>query len=81
MVDPEFKIRLLEAEKAALGYPCSSKVLSVFQAMENRMVDRQRGKHILEVQIASGGVIDPTRGMPSRIQLETYCSTASAVGT
>lgn len=72
IVDPEFKIRLLEAEKAALGYPCSSKVLSVFQAMENRMVDRQRGKHILEVQIASGGVIDPTRGIrvPPEIALQ-----------
>ena len=72
MVDPEFKIRLLEAEKAALGYPCSSKVLSVFQAMENRMVDRQRGKHILEVQIASGGVIDPTRGIrvPPEVALQ-----------
>ncbi|XP_068816592.1 dystonin isoform X10 [Capricornis sumatraensis] len=72
VVDPEFKIRLLEAEKAALGYPCSSKVLSVFQAMENRMVDRQRGKHILEVQIASGGVIDPTRGIrvPPEIALQ-----------
>ncbi|XP_020735302.2 dystonin isoform X17 [Odocoileus virginianus] len=72
VVDPEFKIRLLEAEKAALGYPCSSKMLSVFQAMENRMVDRQRGKHILEVQIASGGVIDPTRGIrvPPEIALQ-----------
>ncbi|KAM6186017.1 dystonin isoform 5-T5 [Rhynchocyon petersi] len=63
VVDSEFKIRLLEAEKAALGYPCSSKILSVFQAMENRMLDRQKGKHILEAQIASGGIIDPVRGI------------------
>ncbi|KAJ8787618.1 hypothetical protein J1605_022933 [Eschrichtius robustus] len=72
VVDPEFKIRLLEAEKAALGYPCSSKTLSVFQAMENRMLDRQRGKHMLEVQIASGGVIDPVRGIrvPPEIALQ-----------
>ncbi|XP_059795009.1 dystonin isoform X25 [Balaenoptera ricei] len=72
VVDPEFKIRLLEAEKAALGYPCSSKTLSVFQAMENRMLDRQRGKHMLEVQIASGGVIDPVRGIrvPPEVALQ-----------
>ncbi|XP_004696397.1 dystonin isoform X7 [Echinops telfairi] len=63
VIDPEFKIRLHEAEKAALGYPYSAKILSVFQAMENRMLDRQKGKHILEAQIASGGVIDPVRGI------------------
>uniref|UniRef100_A0A8C8WVW7 Dystonin n=1 Tax=Panthera leo TaxID=9689 RepID=A0A8C8WVW7_PANLE len=63
VIDPEFKIRLLEAEKAALGYSYSSKTLSVFQAMENRMLDRQKGKHMLEAQIASGGVIDPVRGI------------------
>ncbi|VTJ59256.1 Hypothetical predicted protein [Marmota monax] len=72
VVDPEFRIRLLEAEKAVLGYPYSSKTLSVFQAMENRMLDRQKGKHILEAQIASGGVIDPVRGIrvPPEIALQ-----------
>ncbi|XP_011373310.1 dystonin isoform X1 [Pteropus vampyrus] len=72
IVDPDFKIRLLEAEKAALGYSCSSKTLSVFQAMENRMLDRQKGKHILEAQIASGGIIDPVRGIrvPPEIALQ-----------
>lgn len=63
IVDPEFRNRLLEAEKAVLGYSHSSKTLSVFQAMENRMLDRKKGKHILEAQIASGGVIDPVRGI------------------
>lgn len=72
VVEPEFKVRLLEAEKAALGYPCASKVLSVFQAMENRMLDRQRGKHTLEAQIACGGVIDPVRGIrvPAEVALQ-----------
>ncbi|XP_049750767.1 dystonin isoform X16 [Elephas maximus indicus] len=72
IVDPEFKIRLLEAEKAVLGYSYSSKTLSVFQAMENRMLDRQKGKHILEAQIASGGIIDPVRGIrvPPEIALQ-----------
>ncbi|XP_058410106.1 dystonin isoform X19 [Diceros bicornis minor] len=72
VIDPKFKVRLLEAEKAALGYSYSSKTLSVFQAMENRMLDRQKGKHILEAQIASGGVIDPVRGIrvPPEIALQ-----------
>lgn len=72
VIDSEFKIRLLEAEKAALGYSHSSKTLSVFQAMENRMLDRQKGKHILEAQIASGGVIDPVRGIrvPPEVALQ-----------
>ncbi|KAH0504015.1 Dystonin [Microtus ochrogaster] len=69
IVDPEFRNRLLEAEKAVLGYTHSSKTLSVFQAMENRMLDRKKGKHILEAQIASGGVIDPVRGI--RVPPET----------
>ncbi|KAM8776728.1 dystonin isoform 7-T7 [Rhynchonycteris naso] len=72
VIDPEFKIRLLEAEKAALGYSYNSKMLSVFQAMENRVLDRQKGKHILEAQIASGGIIDPVRGIriPPEIALQ-----------
>ncbi|KAM7137064.1 dystonin isoform 13-T13 [Molossus nigricans] len=72
IIDPEFKIRLLEAEKGALGYLCNSKTLSVFQAMENRVLDRQKGKHILEAQIASGGIIDPVRGVriPAEVALQ-----------
>lgn len=69
VVDPEFRNRLLEAEKAVLGYSHTSATLSVFQAMENRMLDRKKGKHILEAQIASGGVIDPVRGI--RVPPET----------
>lgn len=42
IVDPEFRNRLLEAEKAVLGYSHASKTLSVFQAMENRMLDRKK---------------------------------------
>ncbi|KAM6166495.1 dystonin isoform 8-T8 [Erethizon dorsatum] len=72
VVDPEFRTRLLEAEKAALGYSYSSQTFSVFQAMENRVLDRQKGKHILEAQIASGGIIDPVRGIrvPAEIALQ-----------
>uniref|UniRef100_A0A8D2QKF1 Dystonin n=1 Tax=Zonotrichia albicollis TaxID=44394 RepID=A0A8D2QKF1_ZONAL len=55
--------QLLEAEKAVLGYCCSGKVLSVFQAVEAQLLERQKGKNILEAQIACGGVIDPVRSV------------------
>uniref|UniRef100_A0A8D0L552 Uncharacterized protein n=1 Tax=Sphenodon punctatus TaxID=8508 RepID=A0A8D0L552_SPHPU len=63
LVDHEFKSRLLEAEKAVLGYYFSGKTLSVYQAIEARLLERQKGKNILEAQIASGGVIDPVRSV------------------
>ncbi|KAM6086552.1 dystonin isoform 19-T19 [Theristicus caerulescens] len=69
LADNEFKSRLLEAEKAVLGYRCSGKVISVYQAMEARLLERQKGKNILEAQIASGGVIDPVRSV--RVPPET----------
>ncbi|XP_039384228.1 dystonin isoform X4 [Mauremys reevesii] len=63
LVDHEFKGRLLEAEKAVLGYYCSGKIISVYQAIEARILERQKGKNILEVQVASGGIIDPVRSV------------------
>ncbi|KAM6433839.1 desmoplakin-like [Rhynochetos jubatus] len=69
LADNEFKSRLLEAEKAVLGYGCAGKVMSVYQAMEARLLERQKGKNILEAQIASGGVIDPVRSV--RVPPET----------
>ncbi|XP_053917264.1 plectin-like [Cuculus canorus] len=69
LADNEFRSRLLEAEKAVLGYSCSGKVISVYQAMEARLLERQRGKNILEAQIACGGVIDPVRSV--RVPPET----------
>ncbi|KAM6083188.1 uncharacterized protein VSU04_003194 [Chlamydotis macqueenii] len=69
LADNEFKSRLLEAEKAVLGYCSSGKVISVYQAIEARLLERQKGKNILEAQIASGGVIDPVRSV--RVPPET----------
>ncbi|XP_041420655.1 plectin isoform X22 [Xenopus laevis] len=63
IVDQEFKEKLLESEKAILGYLHSGKRLSVFQAIEARLLERQKGKRILEAQIATGGVIDPVRSI------------------
>lgn len=63
LVDHEYKNRLLEAEKAVVGYQFSGKKLSVYEAIESRLLERQKGKNILEAQIASGGVIDPVRSV------------------
>lgn len=61
--DQEFKEKLLEAEKAVIGYIHSGKIISVFQAIEARLLERQKGKRILEAQIATGGVIDPIKSI------------------
>ncbi|XP_015263783.1 PREDICTED: dystonin isoform X1 [Gekko japonicus] len=63
LVDHEYKSRLLEAEKAVLGYQFSGKKLSVYEAIETRLLERQKGKNIIEAQIACGGIIDPVRSV------------------
>ncbi|XP_066460132.1 dystonin isoform X6 [Eleutherodactylus coqui] len=63
IADREFKEKLLEAEKAVLGYIYCGKKLSVFEAIEARLLERQKGKRILEAQIATGGVIDPVKSI------------------
>lgn len=58
---PEFKDKLLAAEKAVTGYkmPVTGQVISLFQAIENSLVEKGHGIRLLEAQIASGGIIDP----------------------
>ncbi|TNN76911.1 Desmoplakin [Liparis tanakae] len=58
---PEFKDKLLSAEKAVTGYklPGTDKVISLFQAIERGLVEKAHGIRLLEAQIASGGIIDP----------------------
>ncbi|KAG8444906.1 hypothetical protein GDO86_009891 [Hymenochirus boettgeri] len=63
IVDQELKEKLLESEKAVLGFIHSGKRLSVFQAIEARLLERQKGKRILEAQIATGGIIDPVKSI------------------
>uniref|UniRef100_A0A3B3ZZY1 Uncharacterized protein n=1 Tax=Periophthalmus magnuspinnatus TaxID=409849 RepID=A0A3B3ZZY1_9GOBI len=62
IVDPALKNKLLEAEKAFTGYVYAGKKLSVFQAMQQRLIDRYRGKMYLEVQWSTGGLINPETG-------------------
>lgn len=67
---PEFKVNLQAAEKAVVGYkvPGTDKTLSLFQAIEGGLVDKDRGMRLLEAQIASGGIIDPEHGL--RIKMD-----------
>uniref|UniRef100_A0A3B3C4J7 Desmoplakin b n=1 Tax=Oryzias melastigma TaxID=30732 RepID=A0A3B3C4J7_ORYME len=61
LVGPEFKDKLLSAEKAVTGYklPGTDKIISLFQAIEKGVVEKGHGIRLLEAQIASGGLIDP----------------------
>jgi len=69
LVDADLKDRLMESEKAVTGYVHGNKTLSVFQAMEERILDRHMARQILEAQIATGGFIDPEAGV--RVPLNT----------
>lgn len=71
IISEDLRDKITEADKAVSGYPHGGKLLSVFQAMEERILDRHRGKRILEAQIATGGLIHPLIGM--RVPLE--CAT------
>lgn len=63
IIQPDLKDKLTEAQKAVSGYIHGGKKLSVFQAMEERILDRYKGKKILEVQVATGGLINPETGV------------------
>lgn len=63
IIETGLKDKLIEAEKAVGGYIHAGKRLSVFQAMEERILDRYSGKKILEVQVSTGGVIIPESGV------------------
>lgn len=63
IIGGELRDRITDADKAVSGYPHGGKLLSVFQAMEARILDRHKGKGILETQIATGGLIHPLLGM------------------
>lgn len=68
IIDSDLKDKIIDADKAVSGFLHAGKLLSVFQAMEERIVDRHRGKAILEAQLATGGLIHPLIGM--RVPLE-----------
>ncbi|XP_062251125.1 desmoplakin-B isoform X2 [Platichthys flesus] len=61
---PEFKEKLLSAERAVTGYkmPGTDQIISLLQAIEKGIMERGHGIRLLEAQIASGGIIDPEAG-------------------
>ncbi|XP_057208333.1 desmoplakin-B isoform X1 [Triplophysa rosa] len=63
LVGVEFKDKLLSAERAVTGYkhPGTNKIISLFEAIENNIIEKGHGIRLLEAQIASGGIIDPER--------------------
>ncbi|XP_023264277.1 desmoplakin-like [Seriola lalandi dorsalis] len=63
IIETSLQDKLIEAEKAVSGYIHAGKKLSVFQAIEERILDRYKGKKILEVQVSTGGLINPEIGV------------------
>ncbi|XP_067242963.1 desmoplakin-like [Chanodichthys erythropterus] len=68
IITEDLKDKISDAYKAVSGYTHAGKILSVFQAMEERILDRHRGKAIMETQIATGGLIHPLIG--SRLPMD-----------
>jgi len=62
-LDTLLKGKLREAHLAFSGYIHGDKKLSVFEAMEARLVDRCNGNAFLEVQLATGGLVNPELGV------------------
>nr|XP_019958127.1 PREDICTED: desmoplakin-like isoform X2 [Paralichthys olivaceus] len=64
LVGPEFKDKLLSAERAVTGYklPGTNKIISLLEAIERGIMEKGHGIRLLEAQIASGGIIDPEHG-------------------
>ena len=61
LVGIEFKEKLLSAERAVTGYndPETGNIISLFQAMNQELIEKGHGIRLLEAQIATGGIIDP----------------------
>lgn len=63
LISEDLKDKMSDAYKAVSGYTHAGKILSVFQAMEERILDRHKGRAIIETQIATGGLIHPLIGI------------------
>ena len=62
-IDTLLKDKLRQAHLAFSGYLHKDTTLSVFKAIEARLVDRCKGNCFLEVQIAAGGLVNPELGV------------------
>lgn len=61
IVGPEFKDKLLSAERAVTGYkdPTPGKLISLFQAMKKGLILQGHGIRLLEAQMRPGGIARP----------------------
>nr|XP_026689896.1 desmoplakin-like [Ciona intestinalis] len=61
LIDRQFQAVLERAERAVLGYKSrlSTEPMSLFDAMNRKLVVESHGIRLLEAQIATGGIIDP----------------------
>ncbi|XP_077349542.1 epiplakin [Lithobates pipiens] len=61
LVNSDFQEQLEIAEKAVTGYTDkeSGKIISLFQAIKKGIVPKGLGISLLDVQLATGGVVDP----------------------
>lgn len=70
VVGPEFHEKLLSAEKAVTGYkdPYTGQTVSLYQALQKGLIPSDTGLRLLDVQLATGGIIDPVNS--HRLPLE-----------
>uniref|UniRef100_A0A8C1VJ46 Dystonin n=1 Tax=Cyprinus carpio TaxID=7962 RepID=A0A8C1VJ46_CYPCA len=66
--ETEQKLDITEREARSLKEQIVSYIM--FQAMEERLLDRHRGKALIETQIATGGLIHPLIGI--RVPMDLY---------
>ncbi|XP_061752953.1 epiplakin-like [Nerophis ophidion] len=61
VIGPDVHEQLLVAEQAVTGYkdPYTDASISLYEAMNNQLIQRKDGIRLLEAQIATGGIIDP----------------------
>ncbi len=61
IVGTEWKNNLLSTERAVTGYtdPNTGNIISLFQALKKDLIVKDHGIHLLEAQIATGGINDP----------------------
>ncbi|XP_016353201.1 epiplakin-like isoform X1 [Sinocyclocheilus anshuiensis] len=61
IIGPEILEHLLLAERAVTGFknPYTDEQICLFEAMQKGLIPRKHGLNLLDVQLATGGIIDP----------------------
>ncbi|XP_068094299.1 epiplakin [Hyperolius riggenbachi] len=71
LIDSDFQDQLEIPEKAFAGFtdPVSGNIISVFQAIKRGVVPVGEGISLLDVQLATGGIVDPRYGLRLPLQV------------